>query len=444
LSESSLSALGMTIQPRWRVALFLFVAAGLNYADRTALASVVPPLREDLGVTDAQIGLAGLLFLWTYAIASPFAGNIADKFSRSRIVLWSLVVWSLITLMTGFAKDAPTLLGMRALLGLAESFYLPAAAALLAAHHDGATRGRAMGFHILGLNLGLIVGGSAVGFIAEHYGWRPGFWILGALGVILALFSKHFLLEPVVDPVPPGSVFSAGPEGAPQVRASDAWLFLARVPSYHCALLSAMAAGIASWIFLSWLPLFFAENYGLTLGAAGLVGVALYKAPVFVGIALGGWISDHTVRKDIRGRALIKGLSFVVSAPFLFLFLGAPTFAVVVVAMVLSSTIRAIGVPSEHPIICEVVPPQFRSTAIGIFNMCGTAAGGAGVLAAGLLKKDWGLNTIFGACSLIYILAGLLMLLAYWRFMRRDIERANGFSAATKPQQCFTALTTSR
>lgn len=161
----------------WRVAVFLFVAAGLNYADRTALSSVIPPLREDLGVTDAQVGLAGLLFLWTYAIASPFAGNLADKYSRSKIVFWSILIWSLITLLTGLSRNTTDLLVLRAALGLAESFYLPAAVALLGEHHGPATRGKAMGFHLIGLNLCVLLGGAFVGGLAEHYGWRPGFWV---------------------------------------------------------------------------------------------------------------------------------------------------------------------------------------------------------------------------------------------------------------------------
>jgi sugar phosphate permease len=218
----------------------------------------------------------------------------------------------------------------------------------------------------------------------------------------------------------------------PKARASGAWNYLIRVPSFYCLLVSAMVAGVASWTFLSWLPLFFTENYGMKLGAAGLAGVALYKAPVFIGIAVGGWLSDRMIRSNPRGRALIKGLSFIISAPFLFLFLGAPTFAIVATAMVVSSIIRAVGTPSEHPIICEVVPPQFRSTAIGIFNTCGSAAGGLGVLLTGIFKQDLGLNVIFGTSSFLYVLAGILMLLAYWFTMARDMARADAFAAVER------------
>lgn len=412
----------MISQP-WRVAIFLFVAAGLNYADRTALSSVIPPLREELGATDVQVGLLGMLFLWSYAIVSPFAGNLADHFSRSRIVVWSLVVWSAITLLTGFAHNVFALCVLRTALGIAESFYLPAAGALLGDHHGAQSRGKAMGFHMLGLNLGLVFGGSAAGLMAEHYGWRLGFWVLGGLGLLLALTARFFLSDG-----PAGSTPSES--HAPRASARDAWIYLVRVPSFHCLLLSAMVAGVAAWIFLSWLPLFFSENYGMKLGAAGLAGVALYKGPVFVGIGVGGWLSDKVALRNSRGRALIKGLSFIVSAPFLFLFVGAPTFAIVAATLVISSIIRAIGIPSEHPIICEVVPPQFRSTAIGILNTCGSAAGGVGVLLTGIFKKELGLNVIFGASSVIYVLAGAVMLVAYWFTMTKDMARAADFETA--------------
>jgi MFS family permease len=402
----------------WRVAVFLFVAAGLNYADRTALSSVIPPLREDLGVTDAQVGLAGLLFLWTYAIASPFAGNLADKYSRSKIVFWSILIWSLITLLTGLSRNTTDLLVLRAALGLAESFYLPAAVALLGEHHGPATRGKAMGFHLIGLNLGVLLGGAFVGSLAEHYGWRPGFWILGVMGIALACGAKYFLSD---GPVP---VAETKPVTVIAAKPAQAWGYLLRTPSFHGLLLSAIVAGVASWTFLSWLPLFFSENYGMKLGAAGLAGVALYKAPVLLGTGFGGWISDRAIRHNARARVLIKALSFLVSCPFLFFFIGAPTFALLATMLIVSSFIRAIGVPSEHAIICEVVPPQFSSTAIGIFNTCGSAAGGVGVLLAGLFKKEFGLNMIFGSCSLLYAAAGLMLLAVYCFFTAKDMARA--------------------
>lgn len=418
----------------WRIAWFLFFCVGLNYADRTALSSVIPPLRESLLITDKQIGLIQSLFLMTYAIASPFVGNLGDKFSRSKIVMYSLIGWSIATVLTGLAHDFTTLLIFRIILGVAESFYLPAAVALLAEYHGPATRGKAMGLHMMGLNVGMIGGGSLAGLMAEHYGWRLGFWILGGMGLLLAAFSTLLLSENKTAAATPEP--NTEPVVAPKPKESvvlKAWAYCLTVPTFYCILASAMAAGVASWIFLTWLPLFFAENYAMNLAASGLLGVALYKMPVFLGVGVGGWLSDKVAAKNMRGRAMIKGLSFIVSAPFLFIFLETPAFGIVAGALVISSAIRAIGLPSEHPLICEVIPPQYRSTAVGIFNTCGSAAGSVGVLLAGIFKKDFGLGAIFGASSFIYLVAGFLMLLAYWVFIRRDMEKALKYEADTSP-----------
>jgi len=351
---------------------------------------------------------------------------LVDIFAK--IIFWSILSWSIITILTGLAQSVTQLLVLRTALGVAESFYLPAAVALLGLHHGPATRGKAMGFHLIGLNLGILLGGAFAGTLAEHYGWRPGFCVLGVMGVLLAMSTKYFLSDRPASVVP---VADTRPVPAVAVKAADAWGYLLRTPSFHCMLVSAMVAGVASWVFLSWLPLFFSENYGMKLGAAGLAGVALYKAPVLFGTGIGGWISDKVAARNTRGRVLVKALSFLVSCPFLFFFIGAPTFALVATMLIVSSLIRATGVPSEHAIICEVIPPQFRATALGIFNTCGSAAGGVGVLLAGLFKQQLGLNVIFGASSFLYALAGFVLLGLYYFFMKRDMERARQFEAAT-------------
>lgn len=383
---------------------------------------MIPPLRAELGATDAQIGFAGLLFLWTYALVSPLAGNLSDRFSRSRIIVWSIAIWSLITFGTGLVESVTMLFALRVALGIAEAFYLPAATALLGDHHGPATRGKAMGFHLIGLNLGVLLGGAFTGMLAEHYGWRFGFWVLGGGGLVLALAGGRFLRDRPSEAV-------AATDDSNVIRASGAWRYLLKTPSFHGMLLSAMVAGVASWTFLSWLPLFFAENYGLKLAAAGLAGAGLYKAPVLVGTGIGGWVSDRAIRGNPRGRVMIKALSFLVSCPFLFFFMGAPSFAIVATMLIISSLIRAMGVASEHAILCDIVPSQFRSTAVGIFNLCGSAAGGVGVLVAGVFKKDVGLNTIFGASSFLYVLAGLVLLAVYGFALNRDMERARQHEA---------------
>jgi len=400
---------------RWQAAGFLAAAAALNYADRAAVSSVLPALRAEFQLSDTQLGLIGSMFLWSYALASPFAGLLADRWSRRGQVVWSLVLWSGVTALLGAANGFVALLILRGALGLAESLYLPAATALLADHHGPDTRGRAMSVHGVGLNFGVVLGGSFAGYLAEHFGWRSGFWVLGVGGVLLAAVSPALLRD-----APPRTPSA----GAARAGFADALRYLVRVPSFHVLLAKAMLSGVGIWIFLAWLPLYLREAFGMTLGGAGFAGTFMLQVSVVLGIAAGGWVSDRAAAAEGRRRLLVQGLCYLVAAPFLLLFLLRPGFALVAVAVSLFSLFRGLGHANENPTLCEVVPVQYRSTAIGIMNTCATAAGGVGVLLAGVLKASLGLDAIFAGISLLIALCGGALLVAYRFWATRDLARA--------------------
>ncbi len=404
-------------EARWQVAGFLACAAALNYADRAALSAVLPALRSDFALTDVQLGLLGSIFLWAYALGSPFAGILADRWSRRALVVWSLALWSAVTALMGAAAGFVALAILRGALGLAECLYLPAATALLADHHGPATRGRAMSLHSVGLNFGVVLGGAFAGYLAEHFGWRAGFWVLGLGGVGLALSARFFVTDG-----PAARAQSAGT--APRATVGEALRYLLRVPSYHVLLAKAMLAGVGVWVFLNWLPLYFREAFDLSLGAAGFAGTFMLQISTVLGIALGGWISDRAAAHGAKQRLLVQGLSYLAAAPFLLLFLARPGFAAVTVAVSAFSLLRGVGQANENPALCELVPVQFRSTAIGVMNTCATAAGGVGVLLAGVLKRSLGLDAIFAGISVLFLLAGAALVAAYRFAAERDLARA--------------------
>lgn len=403
--------------------LLLAGAACLNYADRAAFSSVLPPLREELGLSDATLGLLGSLFLWSYAVASPVAGALADRLPRRRLVLFSLAAWSAVTAATGLAQGMTSFATLRIALGLAESLYLPAAIALIADHHDASSRGRALSLHSIGLSAGVVLGGAFAGYTAQHFGWRAGFLALGTLGVGLALFARRRIPDA---PTPTGGPAAA----AARPTAKEALRYLARVPSFHVLLLKTMLAGFAVWIFLNWLPLYFNEAFQLGLGAAGFAGTFMLQISVMLGIATGGWVSDWAARHNPRWRMLVMAASYLAAAPFLLLFLVQPGFALVVVAVSSYSFLRGLGEASEKPCLCDVVPARYRSTALGLMNTLATAAGGLGVLLAGVLKRDWGLATVFAASAAVFVIASVCLVVGYRWLLPRDIARAQQFAAA--------------
>lgn len=396
---------------KWWLVGLLFVVGALNYADRTAIAAVFPLLRTELGTSDMALAAIGSLFLWSYALGSPLSGFLADRVSRSRLVVWSLTGWSLATILSGLVTATWQLLAARVLLGLAECAYLPAALALLADYHKPETRATAMGLHNAGLSFGLVLGGLAAGYIGEHFGWRPGFLVLGLAGLLLALVARWFLRDL------PGAVV--------EVRASpwQSLVALVRVPTYLIVLGEAALIAVGNWMFLNWLPLYFNEVHHLSLAGAGFSGTFLLQAPSLLGVAVGGYLSDRFAGKQRQRRMLIQCITYCCAAPCLLAFLGKPALLLVSTCLFAYGLFRSLGSCNETPILCDLLRPHLRSTAIGLMNTTNTLAGGAGIFMAAILKKDFGLAGVFGGMSALMLGSAVLVLIGYRFFIRKDLER---------------------
>jgi predicted MFS family arabinose efflux permease len=178
------------------------------------------------------------------------------------------------------------------------------------------------------------------------------------------------------------------------------------------------------WMFFAWLPLYFKDTYQMSLAGAGFAGTFMLQVAVMLGIFAGGWISDRVAAGAAHRRMLLYGAFYLAGAPFLLLFLGRPEFPVLAAGIAAFSFLRGLGQANDNPTQCEVVPPQFRATGVGLMNAVSTAAGGCGVLVAGYLKSAVGLDTVFAGVSAIFLLAGLVLLLGYRFFMRADVARA--------------------
>src|SRR5262245_25953529 len=178
---------GRASRAAWVLVGLLWVVAVLNYLDRQLLVNMAKPIKADLVIADARFGLFSSVFLWVYGICSPFAGYLADRVGRKPVIIASLGIWSGATLFTGFVESFEQMLIARALLGVSEAFYMPAAVALIVDHHATRTRSRATGLHLSGVYVGSVLGGLG-GWLAEHQGWRFSFVLFGSIGVAYALF----------------------------------------------------------------------------------------------------------------------------------------------------------------------------------------------------------------------------------------------------------------
>ena len=158
----------------------------LNYADRSVLSAVGPILQKDLSLTDFQLGLLGSSFLLIYAIATLPLGIWADKSPRKNIVALCVGIWSVATTMAGFVGNFLQLFGLRSILGIGEAGYAPASLSMIGDYFPKERRGRVMSLwsigNLIGTALGLIMGG----LVAQHFGWRWAFYIVGIPGLITA------------------------------------------------------------------------------------------------------------------------------------------------------------------------------------------------------------------------------------------------------------------
>lgn len=408
----------------WPLIALLASVAALNYCDRTAISAVYPLLRAEFGVSYEWLGGLGSVFLWSYALASPLAGWVADRWSRAGVVLVSLTAWSLVTLLTGLVRTPDQLLATRFLLGLAEAAYLPAAVGLLADSHAPGRRGRAISVHTAGLSIGAVAGGTVAGYLGEDLGWRSPFLLLGVLGLGLAAAAAPVLLR------------AERPEngGRPAVAAGEAgWGFL-RVPGYWALVVQSMAGAIAVWLFLNWLPLYFTESFGLNLGEAGFAGTAIPTAASILGVIAGGALSDRVARRGRTRRMLLQCGCYLAAAPLLALFGLAPTFALAAAAVFGFSVLRSLAAANENPLICDLLPPRQQAKAIGLWNTANCAAGASAVLAAGFLKADYGLGGVFAGAAGLVLLAATVTAVGYAVLLPRSANKLDpGHAPETKP-----------
>ena len=409
---------------KWILVAVLFLAASLNYADRGALTAVFPLLRKDLGMSDLALAAIGSFFLWSYALFSPLAGYLGDRISRSALVTWSIVVWSIVTAMTAFVKSSEQLLAMRVFLGVAESLYIPASLALIAEHHATPTRAMAMSLHLAGFYSGVVFGGTVAGYLGDSYGWRPALLVLGGVGLVLGLLCKLTVFGS------PGSNMKMVPGEQTSPTFGQSFTSLVKTASYWVLLLEAMLLAIGTWIFANWLPLYFSETFEMSLSRAGFAGTLPVQAGAMIGILAGGYLSDRVAKRTVQRRMLFHSLCYLTAAPLLLAFVASSSYSTILAAIFGYSLLRAVGGANANPLLCDLLPKNSWSTAVGLMNTTNCLAG-VGILIAGYLKRDFGLGGIFAGTAGIVFVAGILLLLGYRLFLRRDLERS--LRAASAP-----------
>lgn len=391
----------------WIVVGLLWVVALLNYLDRVMITTMRGSLMEAIPMTDAQFGLLTSVFLWVYAVLSPFAGFLADRFSRSRVILWSLLVWSALTWLTGHAKTFEQLLVVRALMGVSEATYIPAALALITDYHRGSTRSLATGVHMTGISVGSGLGGLG-GWLAERYGWSYAFTLFGIIGIVYAVV----LLFTLRDAPREGTETTTATAKKPEAGFLEAMVSLFGNGTFWLMLLFWGLLGMTGWAVVGWMPTYLTEHFHLSQGVAGLSATGYLQAASLVGFLVGGGWADRWSRTNPRARILVPVIGLCLAAPGVLIAAQTTLLPVAIGGLMLYGLARVFTDSNMMPILCMVCDPRYRATGYGVLNLFSCAIGGLSIYAGGALRDAHvNVSNLF-LCSAVSLLvcAGLVFL----------------------------------
>lgn len=394
----------------WLLVALLWVVAFLNYFDRILITSMRDPIVADFDLTDAQFGLLTSVFLWSYGFVSPFGGFLADKYSRKKVIVLSVAIWSLITLWTGYASSFPEMLATRLLMGISEACYIPAALALITDYHTGKTRSLATGLHMCGLYTGLALGGLG-GFIAEYWGWRSGFHVFGLFGIAYSFVLIYFLKDVKKEGLEPETADSLPIAQVPSTYSiKEVLSSLFRLTSFYIILFYFSILGMANWLVNGWLPTFLKDQFNLDLGTAGISATGYIQIGSFVGVIVGGIIADRWVQKNPKGRLNVMIIGFCIGAPFLFIMASTNVFLMAIIAMVVFGLARGFNDANLMPMLRQVVDQKYIATAYGFLNFLSTIVGGLMVYMGGALKDaNVNLSITYQIIAVVLLLVSLTL-----------------------------------
>lgn len=385
----------------WLTVALLWFVALLNYLDRIMLTTMRSSVIDAIPMTEAQFGLLTSAFLWTYAALSPLTGFLADRFSRSRVIVASLLLWSLLTWLTGHAKTFEQLLVVRALMGMSEAAYIPAAMALIADYHRGGTRSLANAIHLTGIGVGSGLGGLG-GWMAERHGWSYAFHFFGLLGIGYSMVLIFTLRAAPRD---------APTEEAPApTRLGEALGSLFACGSYYLLLAYWGFFAVGGWALMGWMPTYLKEQFNLSQGVAGFSATGYLQVASMIGLLIGGIWADRWARRYQRGRLFVAMIGTGVAAPGILLAASTPHFEVAIAGLIAFGIARAWADANTMPILCMVADPRYRATGYGLMNLVACAVGGVTIYAGGALRDaQIDVSRVFQFGAVCFALCSLLL-----------------------------------
>jgi MFS family permease len=386
----------------------LILAYTFNFLDRQILGILAGPIKEELGLTDSQLGLmGGLAFALFYTgLGIPIAW-LADRWSRTWIMTGALALWSGFTALCGLAGGFWQLFLCRMGVGVGEAGGVAPAYSLIADYFPKEQRARALAAYSFGIPVGSALGILFGGLIAHAVDWRAAFIAVGLAGVALAPFFRLIVKEPRrggMEAQPAPAVDSAAP---PPARAAGGIRELLAKPTFWLISLGAAASSVCGYGVAFWLPSFFERSLGMNLVDRSLFLGSMTLVGGVAGVWLGGWLGDRLGRARPAFYLLVPAVAFLVALPCFFLAIQAKTLWLAFVLFIIPTGLNLVWLGPVITAVQHLVAPAQRSTASACFLFVNNLIGlGLGTWFFGAVSDA--LAPHFGAESLRYaIYSGL-------------------------------------
>ncbi len=385
-----------------RVLAILALVNFVNFADRQVIVPLLPLLRDFLGVTDAQLGSLQTWLLVVLAISTvPFA-LLADRMSRTKIICIGVVFWSVATFGSGLAHSFALLLVARALVGVGEAAYAPAAQSMISGAFPAETRARAQAVFAAGMLLGGAAGQALGGIMGELRGWQHAFFMVSIPGLILGLAVLK------LDEPPRGPRSELVPLS-----------HLLGVPAYLALIASGVLITFASVSLLTW-GIDYAVSYKeFSLREAAILLAAVVLFSLVLGVLTGGYVADRLQKRFVYGRIIAIAGAFLLAAPFILWAIQAEEKWMVLTALFIAGFFMSWYHGPVTAVIHDMMPRRAHATSVGIYMFVTQLVGAFGPQAVGKISDVRDLQVGLQVAVAV-MLAGAISFLLVIYFVRRD------------------------
>jgi len=425
-----------TMKYRWFIVFMLFLACAISYLDRAALSVAAPLIAKDLHLDAAHLGIVFSAFFVGYSLFCFIGGYAADRLGAKRVLVVAIALWSIFCGLTAVASSLATLLVIRVVFGAGEGPLATCTNKIISGWFERKEQTTAVGFANSGLQLGAALAGPVVGLMAVQWGWRIPFIVIGVIGVLwVAMWSIFSTDRPEGNRWVRGALPSGPDVPALESVAHRPLSFYLKSPTIWATSLAYFGYAYILYFFLSWFPSYLMMERHLSLSSMSVVNVIPWVLG-FMGIALGGFISDQIFRwtgNALKSRKIVIVGGLLVAAACVACAGTATSVGAAVALMGITVFFMNLTLSVYWAIILDTVEPARMGGVGGFMHLLANTAGILAPILTGFLVQ-W--TKVFTSAFLLSGGVALAGALAVAMFVRspRKIAEAHGNLNADVPQ----------